>query len=194
MLPDYPQFVKQPILTTEPNHKWRKRLIALIEFILILVMLQAILTLFQEHTSDEPIRYRILAHSDAPADQAIKARIQKEIEPMIAGAIARTTTEEELLSELEGLEAEMLAAANLHSPDRVVTLERKNALFPAKRVGFEIFPQDVYEAYVLTIGSGRGANWWCSIFPKVCYAEEEAAESEEEVKFFLWEWITSLFE
>lgn len=194
MLPDYPQFVKQPILTTEPNHKWRKRLIALIEFILILVMLQAILTLFQEHTSDEPIRYRILAHSDAPADQAIKVRIQKEIEPMIAGAIARTSTEEELLSELEGLEAEMLAAANLHSPDRVVTLERKNALFPAKRVGFEIFPQDVYEAYVLTIGSGRGANWWCSIFPKVCYAEEEAAESEEEVKFFLWEWITSLFE
>ncbi|MGG0645028.1 stage II sporulation protein R [Sporosarcina gallistercoris] len=195
MLPDYPQFAQQPTLTIEPDHKWRKRLIALVEFILILVMLQSILTLFQEHTSDEPIRYRILAHSDAPADQAIKVRIQEEIEPMIAGAIARTTTEAELLKELESLEAEMLAAANLHSPDRVVTLERKNALFPAKRVGFEIFPQDVYEAYVLTIGSGRGANWWCSIFPKVCYAEEEeAVESDGEVKFFVWEWITSWFE
>lgn len=197
MLPDYPQFAQQPIFTTEPNYKWRKRVIALIEFILILVMLQAILTLFQEHTSEEPIRYRILAHSDAPADQAIKVRIQQAIEPMIAGAIGRTTTEEELLSELEELEAEMLAVANLHSPDRAVTLERKNALFPAKRVGFEIYPQDVYEAYVLTIGSGRGANWWCSIFPKVCYPEEEtveAAEKEEEVKFFVWEWITSWFE
>lgn len=194
MLPDYPQFAQQSIVTIEPDHKWRKRLIALVEFILILVMLQSILTLFQEHTSDEPIRYRILAHSDAPADQAIKVRIQEEIEPMIAGAIARTTTEAELLEELENLEVEMLAAANSLSQDRVVTLERKNALFPAKRVGFEIFPQDVYEAYVLTIGSGRGANWWCSIFPKVCYAEEEAAESDEEVKFFVWEWITSWFE
>lgn len=194
MLPDYPQFAPQPILTTEPDHKWKKRLIAFIEFILILIMLQAILTLFQEHTSDEPIRYRILAHSDAPADQAIKVRIQQEIEPMIAGAIARATSQEELLSELASLEDEMLAAATLHSLDRTVTLERKNALFPAKRVGFEIFPQDVYEAYVITIGSGRGANWWCSIFPKVCYAEEEAAESEEEVTFFLWEWITSFFE
>lgn len=194
MLPDYPQFAQQSIVTIEPDHKWRKRLIALVEFILILVMLQSILTLFQEHTSDEPIRYRILAHSDAPADQAIKVRIQEEIEPMIAGAIARTTTEAELLKELENLEVEMLAAANSLSQDRVVTLERKNALFPAKRVGFEIFPQDVYEAYVLTIGSGRGANWWCSIFPKVCYAEEEASESDEEVKFFVWEWITSWFE
>ena len=194
MLPDYPQFAQQPILTTEPTHKWRKKAIALIEFLLILVMLQAILTLFQEHTSEEPIRYRILAHSDAPADQAVKIRIQQAIEPMIAGAIARSATEEQLLSELESLEAEMLAAANLHSLNRTVTLERKNALFPAKRVGFEIYPQDVYEAYVLTIGSGRGANWWCSIFPKVCYPEEETVESEEEVKFFVWEWITSWFE
>ncbi|WOV84657.1 stage II sporulation protein R [Sporosarcina jeotgali] len=194
MLPDYPQFAQQPILTTAPTHKWRKKAIALIEFLLILVMLQAILTLFQEHTSEEPIRYRILAHSDAPADQAVKIRIQQAIEPMIAGAIARSATEEQLLSELEGLEAEMLAAAALHASDRTVTLERKNALFPAKRVGFEIYPQDVYEAYVLTIGSGRGANWWCSIFPKVCYPEEETVESEEEVKFFVWEWITSWFE
>ncbi|MDW0108632.1 stage II sporulation protein R [Sporosarcina aquimarina] len=193
MLPDYPQFASQPTITHEVSYKWRKRAIALIEFVLILIMLQAILSLFQEHSSEEPIRYRILAHSDTTADQEVKARIQQEIEPMIAGAIARAATEAELLVELAKLEADMLTVAELNSPDRPVTLERKMALFPAKRSEFGIYPQDVYDAYILTIGSGRGTNWWCSIFPKVCYAEETEKESEEEVKFFVWEWITSWF-
>ncbi len=194
MLPDYPQFAHQPETITETQNNWKKRAIALVEFILILVMLQAVLTLFQEHTSEEPIRYRILAHSDSTADQAVKARIQQGIEPIIAGAIARSTTEEELLHELARLESEMIAVAQRHSPERSITLERKYAMFPAKRSDFGIHPQDVYDAYILTIGSGRGENWWCSIFPKVCYTEEEAAESEEEVTFFVWEWITSWFD
>lgn len=193
MLPDYPQFASQPTTTHELTYKWRKRAIVLVEFVLILLILQTILSLFQEHTNEEPIRYRILAHSNTFADQEVKARIQQEIEPMIAGAVARATTEEELLIELAKLEADMLTVAELNSPNRPVTLERKAALFPAKRSEFGIHPQDVYDAYILTIGSGRGKNWWCSIFPKVCYAEETEKESEEEVKFFVWEWITSLF-
>ncbi|WP_432354051.1 stage II sporulation protein R [Sporosarcina sp. A2] len=194
MLPDYPQFAQQPKSMNETNHTWKKRIIALVEFILILIMLQAVLTLFQDHTSEEPIRYRILAHSDSTTDQAVKARIQQEIEPMIAGALARSTTEEALEFELASLEAGIIEVAERHSPNRAITLERKTALFPAKRSDFGIYPQDLYDAYILTIGSGRGANWWCSIFPKVCYEEEDVQEGEQEVKFFVWEWITSWFE
>jgi len=50
----------------------------------------------------------------------------------------------------------------------------------------------------VTIGSGRGDNWWCALFPKVCFPEEQQAEVEvevedEEVTFFVWEWIKGLF-
>ena len=189
MLPDYPQFTTPPTNSPELNHTWKKRAIAVIELILILVMLQAILTLFQEHTSEEPIRYRILAHSDAPVDQAVKRDVQQLVEPMITRAIASAATDMELQNALVLLEDDILAAAQQVSPDRIVTLERKQALFPAKRSSLGIHPQDVYEAYVVTIGSGRGDNWWCSVFPKVCYAED----SEEEVTFFVWEWISSWF-
>ena len=57
-----------------------------------------------------------------------------------------------------------------------MTLERTEALFPPKRSGFIIHPQAEYDAYILTIGSGRGDNWWCSLFPKVCFPEEKESE------------------
>ncbi len=190
MLQDYPQFTDSQIARTDSAHTWKKRFITLSEFLLIMVMLQAVLALFQPHETEEPVRYRILAHSDSAADQAVKLRIQQEVEPIIASALATAATPAEIDRALAGLEAEMLAAARKLSPDRTITLERKNALFPAKRTGLWISPQDTYDAYVMTIGSGKGANWWCSVFPKVCYDEEK---EEEPVKFFVWEWITSLF-
>ncbi|GKV69143.1 hypothetical protein NCCP2716_16410 [Sporosarcina sp. NCCP-2716] len=192
MLQDYPQFTDSQIARTDSTHIWKKRFITLAEFLLIIVMLQAVLALFQTHEAEEPVRYRILAHSDAPADQAVKVRIQQQVEPMIAKALATAVTPAEIDAALTGLEAEMLAAARQLSPDRTITLERKNALFPAKRTGLWISPQDTYDAYVMTIGSGKGSNWWCSVFPKVCYDEKEE-EDEEPVKFFVWEWITSIF-
>lgn len=190
MLQDYPQFTDSQITRIDSAHTWKKRFITLGEFLLIMVMLQAVLALFQPHAAEEPVRYRILAHSDSPADQAVKLRIQQEVEPMIASALAAAATPAEIDTALAGLEAEMLATARQLSPDRTITLERKNALFPAKRTGLWISPQDTYDAYVMTIGSGKGSNWWCSVFPKVCYDEEQ---EEEPVKFFVWEWITSLF-
>ncbi|WJY26518.1 stage II sporulation protein R [Sporosarcina trichiuri] len=190
MLQDYPQFTQTETIGNDTRHTWKRRLIVFAEFLLIMVMLQAVLSLFQTHENEEPVRYRILAHSDSASDQAVKVRIQQEIEPMITAVLANTSTQPEIDAALKGIEADMLAAAETIAPDMPVALERSQALFPAKRAGLWITPQDTYDAYILTIGSGRGSNWWCSIFPKVCYEEEE---EEEPVKFFVWEWITSLF-
>ena len=65
---------------------------------------------------------------------------------------------------------------------RQSTLERTEALFPPKRSGLYIHPQAVYDAYILTIGSGRGDNWWCALFPKVCYPDEKDANVEKQAK------------
>ena len=73
-----------------------------------------------------------------------------------------------------------------------ITLERKEALFPPKRSGLVIHPQATYDAYILTIGSGRGDNWWCAIFPKICFPDKREDE-EEKVTFFVWEWIKGMF-
>ncbi|CAM3135498.1 stage II sporulation protein R [Filibacter tadaridae] len=165
-----------------------------IEFIIVLIIIQSLVTLFTTGPVDEEsIRFRLLAHSDAPADQQVKEAIQREIAPLINNAVNKSQTKEELGDNLAALETSILEVANSMANGMTVTLERSDALFPAKRSGFVVHPQAAYDAYILTIGSGRGDNWWCALFPKLCFPDKTEKEEEEEVTFFVWEWIKGLF-
>lgn len=186
MLPDY-----EIIKNNRPKHK----IIAFLEFVLILIIFQSAIMLLTGGPSEEAIQFRILAHSNTEKDQLEKQEIQQEIAPLIQNAIATSDSNDELVDNFKQLEPEIIAIANNIVQNKTVSLERKDAIIPPKRSGFYIQPQASYDAYILTIVSGRGDNFWCSLFPNVCFPEkEEKNEKEEEkVTFFVWEWIKGLF-
>ncbi len=184
MLPDYE--IKR---TTTIGEK----IMLFIEFIIILIIIQAIVTLFTAgQAEDDAIRFRLLAHSNAPTDQQVKIDIQKKIQPLIEKAVVTSQSTEELGDNLAAIESTLLEIANSMSKGKTITLERKEALFPPKRSGLVIHPQSTYDSYILTIGSGRGDNWWCALFPKVCFPDKKEKEKEK-VTFFIWEWIKGIF-
>lgn len=173
------------------------KLMPYLEFIIVLIIIQSIITLFTGGVEEEEtIRFRLLAHSDAPADQQIKREIQREIEPLIEKAVVDSQSTQELVHNLAELEETILEIAGSLSNGHSVSLERTDALFPPKRSGLFIHPQSTYDAYILTIGSGRGDNWWCALFPKICFPDEkekQGQEDDEKVTFFVWEWIKAWF-
>lgn len=175
---------------------WADRWMAVIEFILVLFLIQSALMLFTgQGEKEEEIRFRILAHSNTPADQKLKEEIRLVIEPMINKAISQAGTKSEIVENLEAIESTILQTAKSMADGQDVSFERTAALFPPKRSGLVITPQAPYDAYILTIGSGRGDNWWCSLFPRVCFPDKDVDKGEEEkVTFFIWEWIKSLFD
>jgi stage II sporulation protein R len=193
MLPDYEINPKKKPLF--------EKLMPYIEFVIMLIIIQSVVTLFTAgQPEDDSIRFRLLAHSDAPADQRMKQEIQQVIEPLIANAVATSGSRQELAANLAELEGKILEVASEISNGIPVSLERTAALFPPKRSGLVIHPQAAYDAYILTIGSGRGDNWWCALFPKICFPDKKDSEPEEEVEkedekvtFFVWEWIKGLF-
>jgi stage II sporulation protein R len=170
-----------------------QKLVHYIEFIIVLIIIQAFIAIFTTSTDEaDSIRFRLLAHSDSAADQQIKIGIQQEIQPLIENAVNKSQTKQELGDNLAALESEILEIANTMSNGAPITLERKEALFPPKRSGLFISPQAEYDAYILTIGSGRGDNWWCAMFPKICFPDKKE-EEDEKVTFFIWEWIKGIF-
>ncbi|MBE1555716.1 stage II sporulation protein R [Sporosarcina limicola] len=186
MLPDY------EIKRTKTRFE---KVVPYIELIIMLIIIQSIIMLFTAGPAQEDaIRFRLLAHSDAPVDQQIKMEIQRKIQPLIEKAVNTSQSKKELGDNLAVLESTILDVASSMSNGRTVSLERKEALFPPKRSGLFIHPQATYDAYILTIGSGRGDNWWCAVFPKICYPDDEEEGKEEKVTFFIWEWIKGLFE
>lgn len=183
MLPDY---------EIERTKTRLQKALPIIEFMLMLIIIQSILTFFTTSPVEgETIQFRLLAHSNAAVDQHVKKDIQREIEPLIETAVAMSRSKSELGDNLVQLESRILTIAKAKANGRTVSLERKEALFPPKRFGLFIQPQATYDAYVLTIGSGRGDNWWCALFPKICFPDEKGEDEDEKVTFFIWEWIKS---
>ena len=183
MLPDYE--IKR---TGRKNEK----LMPFIEFALILIILQSAIALFTGAQTESAIQFRLLAHSNSATDQSVKQEIQEAIAPLIENAITISNSPDELGENLVAIEPKIIEIASSIAKEQPITLERKAALIPPKRSGLVIQPQAIYDAYVLTIGSWRGDNWWCSLFPNICFPDKEEKE-QEKVTFFLWEWIKGLF-
>ncbi|MFB9756557.1 stage II sporulation protein R [Paenibacillus hodogayensis] len=169
----------------------------------------------------ESIRLRILANSDAPNDQWIKRLLRDEVirqmslwvtEPQGIEVARGAVTDH--ISDLEALVGEVLAQ-NGYNYD--YTVELGQVPFPTKIYGNKVYPAGDYEALRITLGKGEGQNWWCVLFPPLCFVDGNAGVAvakkttdtvkkasaepsvqpapaanegqQVEVKFFLWDVI-----
>ncbi|MEC5424454.1 stage II sporulation protein R [Virgibacillus sp. C22-A2] len=156
---------------------------------------------------DDAIRLRILANSDNEADQDLKRLVRDRVNEEITDWVEHITDIEEArrLIELRIPEIEAIVEAVIKEEgnDNEVGIEYdRNVAFPTKLYGSFLYPAGEYEAVLITIGEGKGANWWCVLFPPLCFldfsngtsvaavdTEEVEEEESAEVKFFLFEWF-----
>lgn len=176
---------------------------------------------------DESIRLRILANSDSPADQWLKRKVRDAIVQQMDTWVTDQDHIEQAraairsnIAVIEQLVKDTLAA---YGYDYDVKVELGPVDFPTKLYGNVIYPAGVYEALLISIGKAEGQNWWCVLFPPLCfvdmatggsepvaaYASESdvstasakpVSEQDKEVRFFLWDmlqnivrWFRSLF-
>ncbi|WP_173918566.1 stage II sporulation protein R [Halobacillus sp. Marseille-Q1614] len=167
---------------------------------------------------DEAIRLRILADSNDDAAQALKREVRDRVNAEITTWVESLTSIEAAriliqsrLGEIEEIVGETVADYGVKQSYQVDY--GKSVKFPTKMYGSYIYPAGEYEAILITIGEGEGDNWWCVLFPPLCFLDfsngasvAEAAETEdskeepevqeqqeEEVEFFLVKLWNKLF-
>lgn len=125
----------------------------------------------------ESIRLRILANSDAPQDQWVKRQVRDAIiEQMKAwvtepqGIEAARATVREHLPELDKLVG---ATLRNYGFDYDYKVELGVVPFPTKMYGNRVYPAGDYEALRVSIGKAEGQNWWCVLFPPLCFVDSE---------------------
>lgn len=62
--------------------------------------------------------------------------------------------------------------------------------FPAKTYGDLTFPEGKYQALRIDIGQAQGQNWWCVMYPPLCFIDESTAVVSEDGKELLQENLT----
>ncbi|WP_432447532.1 stage II sporulation protein R [Bacillus cereus] len=124
----------------------------------------------------EAVRLRILANSDSDKDQALKRKVRDEVKAQIDGWVADLTSFEEarkvIQSHIPKIEKTVENTLKREgSKDSFQVKFSKNVKFPTKVYGNFIYPAGEYEAVLITIGEGEGANWWCVLFPPMCFLD-----------------------
>ncbi|UJF33290.1 stage II sporulation protein R [Paenibacillus hexagrammi] len=129
----------------------------------------------------DSIRLRILANSDSAQDQALKREIRDAV-------IARM--QEWVVGPHTLDEARAVVRAHLPEFDKLVgqmieergytythSVELGVVPFPTKLYGNVVYPAGDYEALRIIIGSGQGQNWWCVLFPPLCFVDSVSGEA-----------------
>ena len=124
---------------------------------------------------DEAIRLRILANSDSEKDQAVKRDIRDEVNANITEWVKDLTSLETAREVIKGNLPEIQRIAeefvDKHGLQQQVKVDFGPAKFPTKLYGQFLYPAGEYEAIVITLGEGTGANWWCVLFPPLCFLD-----------------------
>lgn len=123
----------------------------------------------------EAIRLRILANSDNKADQELKRKIRDDVNAEITKWVSDLESLPEarrlLKSKLPEIQKIARERAEREGMQSEVQVDFSQAKFPTKLYGQFLYPAGEYEAIVITIGEGNGANWWCVLYPPLCFLD-----------------------
>lgn len=124
---------------------------------------------------NQAIRLRILANSDTVQDQWLKRQIRDQIvnemktwveQPKSINEARRLI--QQRLPKLNQLTEQTIARHGFHYP---VQLTFGTAPFPTKLYGDQVYSAGKYEALLVKIGQAKGDNWWCVLFPPLCFVD-----------------------
>ena len=135
----------------------------------------------QRDIAENVIRFHVLAHSDEHVDQVIKDIVRKEVLAEFEYLLNSTENVKEsrqlLKAELSSIQAHAEVVVRKLGFDHQVNARIDKIFFPTQVYGDLSFPPGIYEALQITIGDGVGRNWWCLMFPPLCFVDMTGTES-----------------
>ncbi|MGR6857113.1 stage II sporulation protein R [Bacillus halotolerans] len=133
---------------------------------------------------DEAIRLRILANSDRDEDQALKRHIRDAVNKEITTWVKDIASIEEarrlIRSKLPEIKEIAKETMEKEGASQSISVDFDKISFPTKLYGSMVYPAGEYEAILITLGNGEGANWWCVLFPPLCFLDFSNGEAVKE--------------
>lgn len=143
--------------------------------LLILIIMLITMDIYESATRKEYIRFHVVANSDSPEDQALKLRVRdkllEEFGREFAGIDSIDKEREKVIENIDEIEKIALLEVKRAGKSYPVKVQFGRFSFPTKAYGNLVLPAGEYEALKVVIGKGEGANWWCVMFPPLCFID-----------------------
>lgn len=149
----------------------------------------------QEGIAGKIFRLHVVANSDKEEDQELKLDVKKTVVDYLSRRLGSGAdleeTREYVLENLPEIEQAALKIIEEQGKDYPISAVVEKTYFPDKTYGDCTFPAGEYEALNIRIGKGEGKNWWCVLYPSLCFIDDTwgivSREKKEELREILTE-------
>lgn len=151
--------------------------------------------------SDSVLRLRVIANSDTEEDQALKqafkSRLCEVLKPYLSDCNNVDTAADWIQEHLDFIQkqaeqilSEFSLSAGNAAQNTGCTVQFTKSNFPTRTYGGLTFPPGNYRTLLVTLGNGQGHNWWCVLYPSLCFTDEATATFPEEAQSKLQQTLT----
>jgi len=150
----------------------------LISCLLVAIIIGAVLVLSsftnsQNEINNDLFRIHIIANSNSEIDSSIKYKIKDAYANFLTAGLANCKDKKEaenlIKNNIDNLKAIANTIISECGLNYGATLNVANEYFPSRVYGDYVVESGYYDGITVTLGQGRGDNWWCVLFPPLCY-------------------------
>lgn len=167
----------------------------------ILIPLLFIVMISEIHALTIPndaIRFRVIANSNSKQDQKMKLKVKDKVEKRLFSNMLKNenvvSARENIINSIPDIKQDITELFENEKYLKTFDVNYGKNYFPKKTYQNIEYDEGYYESLVVTLGKGKGKNWWCVLFPPFCLVEaKETKENKTEYKFLLKELIDKYF-
>jgi len=162
----------------------KKIIFALALGILITAAIGAYAQNTQNDIAHSLVRLHIVANSDSAEDQAVKLQVRDAVIAAMGDKLESAKTPQEaqdiINDNLEFIESIADEVLKHNDFDYTATAMVGNFSFPTKKYANITLPPGNYDALRIVLGGGGGQNWWCVMFPPLCFTDQASGKVSDE--------------
>lgn len=136
--------------------------------------------------ADSVFRLHVIANSDSKEDQNLKYIVRDSVIDYINEITKTASSKNEVIkianNHLKEIEALALQTIKEKGYNYQVKVSIGNFTFPSKQYGDITLPPGYYDALKIEIGEAEGQNWWCVMFPPLCFVDVTSGIVPDESK------------
>lgn len=136
--------------------------------------------------ADSVFRLHVIANSDSAEDQNLKYTVRDKVIEYMSSISQNASSKEAVIeiakANLDKIQAIASQTIRENGYTYSVNVEVGNFSFPSKRYGDITLPPGYYDALRIKIGEAEGQNWWCVMFPPLCFVDVTSGVVPDESK------------
>lgn len=152
----------------------------------VFIAAQSYVVAISADLSNAVFRLHVIANSDTNEDQELKLKVRDSLLNYMNRICSSCTTKEEAISiaiqnkdEFQKIAEQTILENGYNYP---VKININNFYFPTKNYGDISLPAGMYDALRVEIGEAKGKNWWCVMFPSLCFVDISSGIVDEKAK------------